>query len=169
MGQSIDFIKDRRVKTIAAATAFGDVWVWDEMDLNAMQGELAADAEAAMLAARGEWDTQLDVLHRRTMQGVGMAKAKFRDDPAKLQNLRLLSARGTSRSETLAEALAWESAWEKVAPGWAPLPANTLADFKALRLTCVESLQKAYSDHRAGVARGGGEARADGAGHGGSQ
>ena len=164
MGQSIDFIKDRRVKTISAATTFADAWVWEEQDLPTMQAELAAlagdgsftgqeelaaAAEAAMLAARGAWDTQLDVLHRRTVQGVGMAKNKFRDDPAKLQNLSGLTARGTSRTETLAEALAWESAWEKAAPAWAPLPANTLAAFKTLRTACLDALQKAYSDQRA--------------------
>lgn len=164
MGESIDFIKDRRVKTISAALTFADAWVWEEMDIPDMQGELAAlagdanttgqeeivaDAEAAMLAARGAWDTQLDVLHRRTVQGTGMARQKFRDDPTKLPSLALLSARGTSRSEIIREALEWESVWEKIAPAWAPLPANTLAAFKTLRTACTEALQKDYSDKRA--------------------
>ena len=164
MGESIDFIKDRRVKTIAAALTFADEWVWEEQDIATMQAELAAltgdnnvtgqeqvvaAAEQEMLAARGEWDGQLDVLHRRTVQGLGMAKAKFRDDPAKLNELASLTASSNSRKETLTEALLWEAAWAKIAPGWAPLPASTLAAFKTLRTACLTTLQDTYQNLRA--------------------
>ena len=99
-----------------------------------------------MLAARGQWDVQLDILHHRTVQASVMAKAKFRNDPATLAVLAPLTASSNSRSETLAEALALESAWAKVAPTWSPLPANTLAAFKTLRKVCAEDLQEVYSN-----------------------
>ena len=167
MGQSIDFIKDRATKSIAAAREVAPTWTWQDMDADAMQAELdkiignedgspkvgqeeiAQDAEQAMLAKRGLWDTALDQLHRWTMQGLGMAKTRFRDDPAKLGQLDNLSARGTSRAETLAEALDWDSAWGKLDPAWSPMPANTRTAFSALRKTCVEELQTDYADARA--------------------
>jgi hypothetical protein len=165
MGESTDFVKDRGVKTISAAQQIAGSWTWQEKTIPQMQAalvaiigdnsatppvigqeEVASVAEQVMLAARGAWDAQLDVLHRRTVQGVGMVKNKYRNDPAKLVVVGNLSARGTSRKETLEEALAWESAWSQVDPAWAPLPANTLAAFKTLRNLCEEGLQDAYSD-----------------------
>ena len=171
MGESVDFIKDRAAKTIAAArqlqTQAG--WVFQEKTIAQMEGMLKGivgdsaaapplagqeavtqTAETAMLSARGLWDQQWEVLHRFTMQGVGMAKNKFRNDSSKSALLNGLTARGTSRTETLAEALAWETAWNKLDPAWAPLPANTLALFTALRKNCLETLQKSYLDAHAG-------------------
>lgn len=109
------------------------------------QEETAGAAEQVMLAARGSLDSQLDLLHLRTMQGVAMAKNKFRKNPAAFSQIDNLTACGTSRSVTLKEALAWESAWENLAATWAPLPANTLSAFKTLRETCNEDLQTAYA------------------------
>lgn len=165
MSESIDFIKDRATKTISAAKQVASQWVWEEMTIVQMQAaldaitgnkaisppvigqeEIASQAEQEMLSARGQWDAQLDILHRRTVQASAMAKAKFRNDPATLAVLAPLTASSNSRSETLAEALALESAWSKVAPTWNPMPANTLAAFKTLRKTCAEDLQGAYSD-----------------------
>ena len=168
MGESVDFIKDRAVKTISAANQIAGTWVWQEKPIAAMQADLTAimgdpaalppivgqedlmsQAETAMLAARGQWDTQLDLLHRRTVQGVGMAKNRHRSDPANLAVLAPLTAGSNSRSETLKEALAWESAWAKVDPAWSPLPANTLGAFKDLRKQCAEALQTAHASANA--------------------
>jgi len=165
MGESIDFIKDRAVKTISAAKTLAASWTWSEKSIADYQAQLetiignkqinppvigqeeivSAD-EQAMKAARGTWDDALDQLHRYTVQGVGMAKNRFRNEPAKLAQLDSLTAKGNSRSKTLAEALAWESAWASIDPAWAPLPANTLTAFKTLRKRCNEDLQTAYSD-----------------------
>ncbi|MGB8168000.1 MAG: hypothetical protein WCF18_10950 [Chthoniobacteraceae bacterium] len=168
MGLSLDFIKDRAVKTISAATQIAATWTWQEKSIAEMQSALAAiigdkdakppvtgleetvsQSEQGMLAARGAWDGPLDTLHRWTVQGVGMARNRFRNDPAKLAQLAGLTADSNSRTETLAEALAWESAWASVDPAWAPMPANTLTAFKALRKQCNEELQTAYSERRA--------------------
>jgi hypothetical protein len=113
------------------------------------QEEIASQAEQTMLAARGAWDSNLDDLHRRTVQGVSMCKNRNRNNPANLAVLSGLTARGTSRAETLAEALAWESAWAKVDATWSPLPANTLDIFRTLRKQCAEDLQQAYADSQA--------------------
>lgn len=167
MGQSNDFIKDRAAKTIATAkqlqTSVG--WVYQDKTIAQHEGmlkgiigdsaatpplvgqeEITQTAHVAMLSARGLWDQQLDVLHRLTAQGVGMAKNKFRNDPSKKALLRDVTANSNSRTETLAEALMWETAWTKLDPAWAPLPANTLAAFTSLRQNCLETLQKSYLD-----------------------
>ncbi len=165
MGESTDFVKDRASKTISAAQQIAAAWTWQEKTIPQMQAalvaiigdntamppvvgqeETASAAEQVMLAARGNWDVQLDILHRRTVQGVGMVRNKYRGDAAKLAVVGGLTARGSSRKETLDEALAWESAWSQVDPTWAPLPANTLAAFKTLRNQCEEGLRNAYSD-----------------------
>lgn len=168
MSESIEFIKDRAGKTLSAAKKVKTKWEWQEKsivqmeaDLTALVGnnlvtppvigqeQIASAASQSMLAARGQWDAQLDELHRRTVQGVNMAKNRNRNSPANLAVLGGLTARGTSRAEILAEALAWESAWAKVDPAWSPLPANTLAAFQILRKQCAEDLQQAYTDAQA--------------------
>ncbi|MES2438818.1 MAG: hypothetical protein V4584_07120 [Verrucomicrobiota bacterium] len=168
MAISLEFIKDRAVKTISAAKQVTDSWTWDEKTIVAMESQLAgiagnreatppvggqesvtSTAEQLMLTARGSWDTALDQLHRWTMQGVSMAKSRFRNDPAKSSQLKGLEAGGRSRSATLDEALAWESAWISVDADWSPLPGLTLATFSTLRKEANESLKSAYSDARA--------------------
>lgn len=165
MGESTDFVKDRATKTISAALQLAALWSWQEKTIPQMQlglvaiigdntatppivgqEEAASAAEQVMLAARGNWDAQLDVLHSRTVQGVSMIKNKYRDNAAKLAVVGGLAARGSSRKETLEEALAWESAWAQADPTWSPLPANTLAGFKTLRNQCEEGLRTAYAD-----------------------
>jgi len=168
MPVSLEFIKDRAVKTISAAKQVTGAWTWDEKSIAAMETQLAgiagnktatspvagqesvtSAAEQLMLTARGSWDTALDQLHRWTVQGVNMAKTRFRNDPAKSSQLEGLEARGSSRAGTLDEALAWESAWTSVDAAWAPLPGLTLAAFSALRKQANESLKATYSDARA--------------------
>lgn len=168
MANSLEFIKDRVVKTTSAAKQVAATWTWDEKSIAAMETQFAgiagnksatppvpgqesvtSTAEQLMLTARGGWDTALDQLHRWTVQGVNMAKSRFRNDPAKSSQLAGLEARGSSRSGTLDEALAWESGWTSVDSAWAPLPGLTLAAFSTLRKQANESLKSAYSDARA--------------------
>ncbi len=168
MGESMEFVKDRATKTLSAAKTLAPQWTWQEQTPVQMQAALAAlvgdkdatppvpgqeeitsDVEQVMLVARGVWDASLDTLHRRTMQGVAMAKTRHRDDATSRAVLAPLTAKGDSRAAILAEALAWESAWAEIDPAWSPLPANTLAAFQLLRRACGEDLQTAYADARA--------------------
>ena len=168
MVESLEFIKDRAAKTISAAKKVAVKWTWQEQTIDQLQAALTAitgnssatppiagqeevtwQAGQAMLASRGIWDEQLDTLHALTVQGVTMGRTRDRNHPANLAVLGALSARGTSRAEILAEALAWESAWAKVDAAWCPVPMNTLPAFKVLRKQCAEDLQQAYADAQA--------------------
>jgi len=168
MSETIEFIKDRGVKTISAAKDLAPDWVWPEMTSDQMQGklesitgnststppvvgqeEIASRKAGVRNLALSTWERQLEELHRRTVQCVGMLKNKFRNDAVNLAVVSNLSAGSNSRSETLAEALALESAWTKVAPTWSPTTVNTLAAFGALRKLCAEDLQQAFSDAHA--------------------
>lgn len=161
--ESIAFIKERATKTIAAATQLAPQWTWQEKTLPQMQAGLTAiigddqatppvigqeqttrAAERAMRDARALWDQSLDQLHRWTMQGIAMAKSRYRNDPVKMALVEDLTARGDSRPAILDEALDWETAWNEAEPAWCPLPANTLLAFSALRKQCLEGLQADY-------------------------
>ena len=163
--ESIIFIKDRATKTIAAAQQLAAQWTWQEKTIPQMRAALTAitgdttvtppvtgqektlsAAEKAMTDARALWDSKLDQLHRLTMQGVSMAKSRYRNDPVKLTLVENLSARGDSRPVILDEALEWETAWNEVESGWSPLPANTLTAFSALRTQCLKALQDDYKN-----------------------
>jgi len=165
MGQSMEFIKDRATKTIGAARAVAIKWSWQEKTITQMHAALTAIigdntvtppllgqekvvklAESEMINARSAWDASLDTLHRLTMQGVSMAKNRFRNDPIKLSLVQDITTRGDSRQGILDEALEWETAWNKADAAWNPLPANTLPAFQTLRLQCLEALQQDYKD-----------------------
>ena len=165
MSQTLEFVKDRATKTIAAAKAVAAQWTWQEKTVAQMnaavvaivgdntvtpvlpgQEKITSAAEQEMVNARSAWDAKLDTLHKLTMQGVSMAKNRYRNDPIKLSLVADLSARGDSRAAILEEALNWETAWSKAEPGWSPLATNTLAAFSPLRLLCAEPLQQDYKD-----------------------
>lgn len=161
----VEFIKKRARATISAAKAVAVKWTWQEMTIDQMeqqleaitgndtvsppvvgQEEVASQAQRALNNAEGAWKTQLSLLHQLTVQGLSMAKTKFRSDPANLAVVSDLHASGGKPERILAEALAWESAWGKTAPAWSPSQSNTFDAYKALRKQCVEDLQNAFTD-----------------------
>ena len=161
----IESVKRRARATISAAKALAAKWIWQEASagqietqLEAITGnntvtppiigqeEIASQAGRALVATQGTWKAQLKDLHQLTVQGLNMAKTKFRNDPANLAVVMGLHARGSTPEEILAEALAWESAWGKTAPAWNPTTTNTLATYKILRKQCAEDLQIAFRD-----------------------
>ncbi|MEO7932686.1 MAG: hypothetical protein ABIT76_05970 [Chthoniobacterales bacterium] len=164
MSESVEFIKNRAVKTISAANQVAADWVWPEKSPAEMQTqlhgiigdtdatppvvgqeEIVATAQQTMLGSRIAWDAGLDQLHLWTTQGLGMARIKYRNQPLQFAKLDGLTAVGSSREETLAEALEWQTAWKKLDPSWAPLPANTLVAFEALRDQCAGDLKTHYA------------------------
>ena len=161
----IEFVKRRARATISAAKALAAKWIWQEESVDQMetqldaitgnnsatppvvgQEEIASQAGRALALAEGNWKTQLGVLHQWTVQGLNMAKTKFRNDPANLTVVSGLHADGTTPEEILAQALAWESAWGKIASTWNPSATNTYAAYKTLRKQCAEDLQIAFKD-----------------------
>src|ERR1043165_7692639 len=146
MTNTIDFVLERAQATCAVQTQMAGTWVWDEKTVAQWNTEIAAviaqkeaseDAAADMKTARGSMDGGIDDLHTKTMQGLGIAKTKYRNDPAKLSVIQSLTASASSRTGILEEALNWESAWEKLDPAWEPLTGLTLASFKTLRTGCI--------------------------------
>ena len=165
MSINIKFIKQRALKTVSAATSVAAKFVSQEVTADQIntqlvlitgnstttppiigQEEIVSQKESALFAAKGNWESGLDDLHLRTQQALGMAKNRFRDDPASLTVIKNLKATGKSREAILAEALAWESAWSQLDPTWVPKAGNTLAALKVLRKQCAEDLKKIFSD-----------------------
>jgi hypothetical protein len=155
----------RATCTISAAKQLAGTWTWPEETPDQMQTqlesitgnssstppiigqeEIADQAKRAYAGADGTWRAQLNILHQNTVQGLNMAKNKFRNDPASLAVLHGLHAGGNTPEKILSDALAWESAWNQLAPTWNPTPTNTLVAFKTLRKQCAEDLQTAFTD-----------------------
>ena len=156
MAKNIEFVQQRTIATRAAQVDLAAEWVWEEKtvanwdtDLTLLNTLMEAeqDAEAAMLASRGETDAALDQLHSLTGRCLRMAKNRYRDDAARMAVFYNLRAEAGSRAGKLQEALEWESAWEKTAATWSPLPNLTLAAFKASRLAAA-ALLEAYATKR---------------------
>lgn len=85
MTATVDFIIKRAVATRNAQESIQSAWVWEEKTLAQWDADLAAirereksvaEGEAHLLARRGPLDAALDDLHRRTLQGVTMAKVR---------------------------------------------------------------------------------------------
>ncbi len=159
------FSVDRAIKTISAARQVDTKWSWPDATPDQMQTqletitgnssstppvvgqeEIADQAHRTRDGAYGTWRAQLNALHQFTVQGLNMAKNKFRNDPASLAVLAGLRATGKTTEKILTEALAWESAWNQLAPTWSPTPANTLAALKTLRKQCAEDLQTTFTN-----------------------
>ena len=150
MAQNIEFTLQRAVATSAAQTSLAGGWIWDEktpaqwassITTIETQMEAEADAEAEMIAKRGETDAAIDALHSTTARGLRMAKNRYRNDPAKLAVFHNLRADSGSRAGKIQDALEWESGWEKTDALWAPLPGQTLAGFKTTRLAATTLLE----------------------------
>lgn len=157
MASSIEFIIDRAHKTRSAQAEIAGVWVWDEKtlavwdtDIAAVhtQNDVLADAEADKNGLAGELDVLLAALHNNTVKGLNIAKAKYRNDPAKLHLFKNVTANANSRAGQLEEARLFESAWRDADAAWLPVAGMTLAGFKTARLACDAKLE-AYDDAKA--------------------
>jgi hypothetical protein len=107
---------------------------WDDTLTAINTKEVAvSDLEADMLAKRATYETTIALLHERTVEGLGLARVKWRKDEAKKAILSTLSATGGGREAVQAQAQAWESVWEKFDATWVPNPpSNTIASFRTL-------------------------------------
>jgi hypothetical protein len=141
---SLEAITLRAQATRDAQTAIAATWVWDEKTVVQWDSALTAldtkkvavsDQEADSLTKRSLYENTLVQLHDLTVEGLGMARVKWRKDEAKKKILSTLSASGGSRETVQAEAQAWESVWEKFDAAWTPSTANTIAAFRTLITT----------------------------------
>ncbi len=160
MSASLEASILRGQATRDAQTAIAATWVWDEKtvaqwstDLTAINTKKVAtsDLEADMLTKRAIYDNGIALLHDRTVEGLGMARVKWRKDEAKKHILSTLSGSATGRESIQQEAQAWESVWEKFDAAWTPSTLNTIAAFRTLITdsdTQENLYKKAHTDWR---------------------
>ena len=163
MSVSLEAAILRGQATRDAQAAIAATYVWDEKSVAQWVAELVAinakkvavsDLEADMLAKRSTYENGIVALHERTVEGLGMARVKWRKDDAKAKILSNLSASGGGRETVQNEAQAWESVWEKFDAAWNPSPLNTIAAFRTLisDSDAQENLyKKAHTDWRTGA------------------
>jgi hypothetical protein len=133
------FIRDRGEATGDVQVQLVLKWEWDEKEAGQWALDVAAvDAQdvivgeklVGVLAARGDLDLHLGLLHEKTSQMLGMSLIKYRHQSNKLVLLENLHADGDSRKAILSEALELIPVWEKIDPSYAPIATNTLTLFK---------------------------------------
>ncbi len=146
-------IFERADATIAVAGTLkaGDsAYEWDEMTNAVFAGKIAAaraarqfaDGKKALYdAQRGLVNGRFDDLEALKIQGIGMAKYKFRRDDKVISMIEAIGEYGDAREDTLKEADEWSAAWKLIDPTYNPTPANTLAAFDALNAGCAADLK----------------------------
>lgn len=148
----IEVITLRAQATRDAQTTIAATWLWEEKTvaewntaLDALNTKKVAvsDLDADQLAARAAYEPTIEALHELTVEGLALARVKWRKDPARKKILSKLSAIGGGRENVQGEAQAWESVWEKFDDTWAPTATNTIAAFRAL-ITSSDDLEDVY-------------------------
>ena len=151
---SIEAIILRAQATSDTQAAIAATWVWDEKtsaewvaDLTAIDTKkiVVSDLEGAQLLARADFQNTITTLHDRTVEGLGMARVKWRKDAAKKAILSNLSASGGGRETVEREAQAWASGWQSFDETWQPSATNNIADFRIL-IASTTTLEKAYGN-----------------------
>ena len=144
MASSSEFIEARLQATRDAQVEVAAVYVWDEMTVaqwiaraQAFTAKQAAAAlqEGVMLNQRALFETTVVQIHDLTVDGVKMARIKWRNDAARKAILATVHADGGGRDVVQAEARSWAAVWTSFDPTWVPTPGNTLAAFNTLIAT----------------------------------
>lgn len=151
---SVEAVIVRAQATSDTQAAIAGTWVWDEKTVVQWVASLTAidvkkiavsDLEGAQLLARANFQNTITTLHDRTVEGLGMARVKWRKDAAKKAILSNLSAAGGGRETVEKEAQAWESVWQSFDDTWEPSPTNNIADFRTL-IASTTTLEKAFGN-----------------------
>lgn len=117
---------------------------WDTRVDDFTAKKVAADVqEGVMLNKRAIFDTTLVTLHDLTVDGLKMARIKWRKDAARKAILANLSADGGGRDTVQSQARSWAGVWESFDAAWVPTTGNTLAAFNTL-ITASETQEKLY-------------------------
>ena len=153
-------ILQRAEATLSVAQALAATWVWDEMNVADFAAKLGgaraaqsdeAEAKAAYDEQRGVVEARFSDLERRKVQGLGMARSRFRHDAEQLAMIESVGDYGDSREAILKEGEEWAAAWRRIDPTWNPTTTNTLAAFEALSADCqaqFSTLTNVRADHR---------------------
>lgn len=155
-------VGERTGATRSAQISIAAIWMWVktllqwDASVTGLEAQVfaVANLEADVNLSRGTLDAALDVLHERTVKWLTFFKLQHRNDPARAQALRLLTASGGSRQSILDEANAFEAEWRSIDAAWLPEPTQTLASFQTYRESCITLLhtyKNAKSDWRTGV------------------
>lgn len=152
MGSSLEFIETRLQATRDAQTEIAATWVWEEQtvvqwdtrvtDFTAKKAA-SATQEGVMLNKRALYEATLVQIHDLTVDGVKMARIKWRKDEPRKAILSTLSADGGGRDKVQAEARAWAAVWASFDAAWVPTPGNTLAAFNTL-ISLSETQENAF-------------------------
>lgn len=153
MGNSLEFIEARLQATRDAQTEIAATWVWEEQtvaqwdtrvtDFTAKKA--ASDTqEGVMLNKRALFEATIVQLHDRTVDGVKMARIKWRKDEPRKAILATVHADGGGRDTVQAEARAWAAVWASFDAAWVPTPGNTLAAFNTL-IALSETQENAFN------------------------
>lgn len=146
MGSSSEFIEARLQATRDAQGEIAAVYVWDEMtvaqwiaraqDFTTKQ-TAAATQDGVALNKRAIFQGTVVALHNLTVDGIKMARVKWRNDAARKAIIETLSAAGGGRDTVEKEAQAWAAVWGSFDAAWVPTPGNTLAAFNTLTAACL--------------------------------
>ncbi len=152
MSSSLEFIEARLQATRDAQTEVAAAWVWEEQtvaqwntwvaDFTAKQAA-AATQEGVMLNKRAIFEATTVQVHNLTVDGVKMARIKWRNDDARKAILATVHANGGSRDRVQAEARAWAAVWASFDAAWVPVPGNTLVAFSTL-ITLSETQESVF-------------------------
>lgn len=156
MPSSLEFIEARLQATRDAQTEIAAAWVWEEQtvvqwdtrvsDFTAKKAA-SATQEGVMLNKRALFETTVVQMHDLTVDGLKMARIKWRKDEPRKVILSTLSADGGGRDKVQAEARGWAAVWASFDAAWVPTPGNTLAAFNTL-LALSETQENAFKmDH----------------------
>ena len=152
MGSSLEFIEARLQATRDAQTEIAATWVWEEQtvvqwdtrvsDFTAKKA--ASDTqEGVMLNKRALFEGTVVQIHDLTVDGVKMARIKWRKDEPRKAVLATVHADGGGRDTGQKEARAWAAVWSSFDAAWVPTPGNTLAAFNTL-VTLSETQENAF-------------------------
>jgi hypothetical protein len=151
---SIAFVKDRTEKTTAAQNAVATTWVWpgktvaqwqaDLLDLDGVRdgtdpgttaslANLALAADKALANKSGLLGTRLDTLHAKTVQAVGIMRARTLANPEHRPVVDELSARGDSQRAIEDEGGELLAGWKlDFGTDFEPAPGNTYTALREL-------------------------------------
>src|SRR5687768_17211734 len=127
MNTELTFILERAEASRNAQELVAELWVWPELTvsqwdtmINAfrVQDQIVARKEAQLRTARGAVDFHFQFLHELTVQGLCMARQKYRHHPEKLAGLKGITIAANSRMAMMEEARTWEVAWEELDENW---------------------------------------------------